>query len=152
PEARAAEDRAHREALARAEKARVRAKLAKLGADLFKRDSWTLEEFCWLLAAESPEEPSGWTLLDARPPKALQLHKQFRDSLQSCVPTRLKPVNPQDPTPRQRFPIAALLEVAGLKALGHFEVLSELMGHDSAPSTKAPRPAMGKALAAAGTQ
>jgi len=151
-EQRAAEDRATAELLARAEREKIRAKLMKLGAGLLKRETWTIDKFGWLLAVESPDDPTGWTVFDARPREAIKLHKELTEVLESGVPLRLKPVNPTAPAREQRFEVVALLKFAGEKRLGCFEVLSELLGHRAVGAAAKPRPAEAKALAAAGRE
>lgn len=139
---RAEEDRAKAEQLACAERQKLTQKLAKLGDAVMKRDTWTIEKFSWLLAAENPEDDS-WMLFDGRSGRPSQLQKQFRQILESCVDTRLKAVNPHEAPALHRFTVQSLIEVAQEKRLGCFEVLADMV----ARRTLAHRPGSGSSAA-----
>ena len=123
PAQRLAEDRA-------AERNEVLKKLAPVRPAIEQRDTWTLEQFAWLLAAEDPEDQSSG-FFSGRSGKVEKLQKDLRKVLESCVHTRLKPVNASAPANQQRFTVQSLIEVATAKQLGCFRVLAELTKHQT---------------------
>jgi hypothetical protein len=147
PAQRAAEDSERAERLAQARRAEQLQKIAKLGDTVRKADTWTIAKFCWLLLAENPGEPEGFSFFDGRDSKVTKQHEQFREILESCVHTRLRPVNPKDAPAKYRFAVADLLDAAREKGLGCHEVLAEVVGIAGKPTEAPPR----VALAAKGT-
>jgi hypothetical protein len=152
PQQRAEEDRANAAMAARAQRAKLLKKFQKLGDSIRQPDTWTIERFSWLLLAESPEDPDSWTFFDGRDGKATKQHKHFRDILKSCVPTRLKPVNPNEAPDKFRFTVQSLMEAAQAKRLGCFEVLAEILGVKPTEMKPAPPVPVARQLAVSGTQ
>ena len=66
PAQRAAEDRAIAARDAQEERQKASQKIAKLGDPVRKADTWTIANFCWLLLAEKPGDPEGFTFFDGR--------------------------------------------------------------------------------------
>jgi hypothetical protein len=119
---RLAEDRA-------TERKHVLKLLAKVRPAIEQRDTWTLDQFAWLLAAENPEDES-FGFFGGRSSKGTDLQKHFRTVLESCIHTRLKAVNPAAPADQQRFTVQSLIDVAAAKQLGCYRVLAELTKHE----------------------
>lgn len=128
PAQRADEDRARAEQAARALRSEQLQKFAKLGDVVRKPDTWTIASFCWLLLAEDPKEPEGFTFFDGRSADVTKLHQQYLSILESCVQTRLTPVNPREAAEQFRFPVYELLAAARFKNLGCYEALAEFLG------------------------
>jgi hypothetical protein len=132
PAQREAEDRIRAEQAARALRSQQLQKLAKLGDAVRKPDTWTIASFCWLLLAEDPKEPEGFTFFDGRSADITKLHQQYRSILESCVHTRLIPVNPGETVAEKyRFPAHELVAAACFKRLGCYETLAEFLGVSS---------------------
>jgi hypothetical protein len=95
-----------------------------------KRDSWTIDEFCWLLSSADPTyEP--WGFIDGRSARAVNNHPKFKAILESCVHTRLRPLNPNDSAAKHRYTVRDLLQAARDKQLGDWVVLAEVLGTSS---------------------
>lgn len=148
PEQRAAEDRASAARTAQLKDQKIAQKIAKLGDWIGKADTWTITKFCWLLLAEPPEETEGFGFFNGLSGKVNKQHADFCAILDSCVPTRLKPVNPNEPRNTFRFKVADLLAIACEKRIGYHDILASALGVGA--SKHAPAPAT--QLAATGTQ
>lgn len=152
PAQRATEDRAI--AARNTQEARQKAsqKIAKLGDPVRKADTWTIANFCWLLLAEKPGDPEGFTFFDGRDSKVTKRHKQYREILESCIGTRLQPVNPKDPPVSFRFAVDALVNAARAKDLGHHAALADVLGIKPQLVEVTPKAAPAVMLAAKGTE
>jgi hypothetical protein len=107
------------------ESRRVKARLLAMGDTVTKRESWTIDNFCWLLLGEDPDFDS--CSLDAPGMRARTQHRQLKAVLTSCVPTFLAPMNPSEATELQRFTRDQLLAIAQEKRLGHIRELTCLL-------------------------
>ena len=127
PQERTAEDRAAAQKQADAVRQSHIKKFDRMGDAVLKRETWTIAKFCWLLVAENPDEDTSWTFFTGRRSKIESEHKKFAGILESCIGTRLRPVNPAAATTDQRFTVQSLVEAAQAKQLGCFEVLADLI-------------------------
>lgn len=139
PEQRAAEDRAVAQRSAQAARDKLRAQVKGMGDAVLKRETWTLDEFAWLLAAASPEGDS-WSLIDTRSGKEEKIHRTSLTILRSCVGASLHAVNPTEPSGKHRYSVRALLVTARHRQLGYFDILEELIGSDAPAAAVAPAP------------
>lgn len=147
-EQRKAEDQSRALRVTEVARKKLANKIAKFGDELRTHDTWTIERFCWLLAAEDPDDSGAWGFMDTRSGNAEDQHKRYKSAMDSCIHTRLKPVNPSEPQKKWRFTTASLLEVAKTKRLGCFDVLAEMMPEEAAKQRSSPQ----STLPAQGTQ
>lgn len=156
PAQRAAEDRAKTEKATQLERQKLTRKFAAMGDRVRKADTWTIADFCWLLLAESPAVDE-WSFFDGRSSKAAKQHREYCAVIESCVHTRIKPVNPTEAPNKHRFTVQSLMLVARDKQLGYVSVLADIMGFGSEPAAastpeaRKPTPAA-NTLAALGTE
>ena len=136
PMQRAVEDRAKTAGAAQVERQKLTKKFAEMGNVIRKADTWTIADFCWLLLAESPNVDS-WSFFDERSSKAAKQHREYCAIVESCVHTRLKPVNPTDAPVKHRFAVQSLVQVARDKRLGCVGVLADVIGLKNEPSPTA---------------
>jgi hypothetical protein len=123
PAARKAEDERRANAIAAQEIEALRRRYARLKPSVVHRETWTLEQFAWLLIGEPADERDAWL-----PYRADAHQRRISEALGSCVPHRLVPVNPSDPQDRWRFASAQLLKISAEKDLGHHRALAETLG------------------------
>jgi hypothetical protein len=132
PQERAAEDEAKDRQRHQAERQALRKKLIDMGDAVLKRETWTIDKFCWLLVAENPDSDDSWGFFSQRSGRVAEDHRQFSTVIESCIGTRLQPVNSQDAPKTHRFAVTSLIETARAKGLGCIDVLAELVEKQSA--------------------
>lgn len=129
---RAAEDEAKDRQRDQAARQAQRKKLTDMGDAVLKRETWTIDKFCWLLVAENPDSNDSWGFFSQRSGRVAEDHRQFSTVIESCIGTRLQPVNSQDAPKTHRFAVTSLIETARAKRLGCIDVLAELIAGQSA--------------------
>ena len=137
PDQRAAEDQAAALARAAAADTVARRALAKLGPDVWRRESWTLAEFAWLLLGKAPSRSGTGLLIDPDRDRHSEIHR----ILASCVGTSLQPIEPAEPVDQWRFRIPDLLRVAAAKDLGMHLAIAERYRHGTSAAPAATGPA-----------
>jgi hypothetical protein len=110
------------------ERAKIMRPLAKMGARLTKRETWTTDEFSWILVGVNPADVDEWAILDQPSSKTKKLRDEIKTILESCIGAGLAPVNANESPDKHRFAIDSLLSVAKRKQLGQFEILGQLLG------------------------
>lgn len=146
PAQRDEEDRAKERQRQTAARNKLANKLGKFADAIRQHDTWTIEQFSWLLAGEDPEDPLTWGFMGSRDNDAENQHKRYKAILDSCIHTQLKPVNPSDSSKAWRFTMTSLMAVAHSKDLGCVDILAEIRKPTvaSSPRTEpAPLPQLG---------
>lgn len=135
----AEQERQRAEEAAKAARARIFQRYAKMGAPVLARESWTIREFSWLLVAENPMQRGSW--LDTEMDKAASDQRAVLAVLESCVGVTLLPIQP--PAAKRdddRFRVADLIEVAQAKRLGYVALLRAMLENPKLPYRPALRP------------
>jgi len=127
PAQRDAEDQAIFEANARKEFEKHRKRVLRMGTPMFKRESWTLDAFAWLLAGSNPKDNAEVFLPVDVFTTAAEKQRDYLSILESCVGLRLHPVNPHEPLKSQRFPAGELVTIAVEKNLGLVQPLVSVL-------------------------
>lgn len=120
------------EQAAKAVTAEISLLFAKMGAVVIARESWTIEEFSWLLLAENPAEP-GARPIDLVAALAQQTQQTIRTALETCIGVTLRPINPAAKREDQRFSAPDLLQAADENCLGYVGVLRAKLENPKLP-------------------
>lgn len=136
PAQRAAEDQAAARDRAAAAELVARRALTGLGPEVWRRESWTLAEFAWLLLGKAPSHSGTGLLIDPDGDR----HSEIQRTLASCVGMSLRPIEPAEPVDQWRFRIPDLLRVALEKDLGMHRAVAERYryGTSAAPAATGP--------------
>jgi hypothetical protein len=132
PTQQAEQERRVTQQAAKAVRAEISLLFAKMGAVVLARESWTIEEFSWLLLAENPADP-GARPIDLVAALAQQTQQSIRAALESCVGMTLSPIHPAAKCEHQRFRATDLMRAAEERCLGYVRVLRDKLEDPKLP-------------------
>lgn len=135
PGQRAEEARRQQEAKRSAEIQAAARRLAPVAEDLRLRDSWTIDDFAWLLTGYPPNTGRDWGFFEG---DESAKQRRFAAVLQSCVGHQLHPLPRIAGEREPRYLTDALLGVAHGKQLEHWALLVRMSGRRPA-GADAPR-------------
>lgn len=119
-----------------------------MGNSVLARETWTIDDFAWLLAGRNPTQVPN-VIVDPDAAPFAKHHKESYTVLKSCVGASLIPVKSSGLTFESRFKVKDLMKAASARQLGYAPILESVLRLFDTESGQSPIPDSNSKVSAA---